>query len=445
MATRTGVVSRRLAASADSGQTIEVTAVPLLFERELAFVVIMHDVTEQERMEARLAFAERLALVGQLASGVGHEINNPLAYMLGSLDLARADLLRLGRASERDGAGAAESALVERLERHLGTVKDGALRVRDIVRDLKLLSMAGDDRLAPVDVENALDLAAATVLHEIKPRARLVQAYGSVPLALANEQRLVQVFVNLLVNAAQAIPEGDPGEHEIRVATCEAGGRVVVEVTDTGTGIAERDLPRIFEPFFTTKGHGGTGLGLSISHTIVTAHGGRLTAERRAPRGALFRVELKVAGPASAPPSSIAGSGPREAAGGPGAIERSGARVLVVDDEPRAARVIAEFLAAHDVTLAHSGREAITRLDGGAPFDAIVCDLQMTDGTGIDVYEHIVRHAPALADRVIFITGGAFTDRARDFLHRCTRPVLEKPFRASQLERLVAGLVRRSR
>jgi CheY-like chemotaxis protein len=115
----------------------------------------------------------------------------------------------------------------------------------------------------------------------------------------------------------------------------------------------------------------------------------------------------------------------------------------VVDDEPRSACVIAELLSSHHVTLAHSGREAITRLDGNTAFDAIVCDLQMNDGTGIDVYEHIVAHAPTLAERVIFMTGGAFTERAKDFLDRCPRPVLEKPFPAAELVMLVSSVTQR--
>jgi PAS domain S-box-containing protein len=426
MKARAGVVWRRFVASDGSERTIEVTAVPLIFEGQLAFVAILHDVTEQERMEQRLAFAERLALVGRLASGVGHEINNPLAYMLGSLELARTDLARLGLEGPH--------GTIQRLEQHLLTVRDGAERVRDIVRDLKQLSIADDDRLGPVAVENTLDVATATVHHEIRQRARLVKEYGSVPPVLANERRLTQLFVNLLVNASQAIADGEVNNNEIRITTREEGGNVLVEIRDTGVGIAEKDLPRIFEPFFTTKPKGiGTGLGLSISHTIVTAHGGTLTAERLSPRGTMFRVTLRATSAAIAPKA------PPEST----PVARPSARILVIDAEPRSARVIAELLSSQHVTVAHSGREAIMHLDGDASFDAIVCDLHMNDGTGIDVYEHLVAHAPNLAERVIFMTGGAFTQRAKDFLDRCPRPVLEKPFAAAQLVTLVSDLTRR--
>jgi CheY-like chemotaxis protein len=199
-------------------------------------------------------------------------------------------------------------------------------------------------------------------------------------------------------------------------------------------GIEAEDLPRIFEPFFTTKAKGaGTGLGLSISHSIITAHGGTLTAERMSPRGSLFRVTLVPSSEALAQassPEARATDGPR-------------GRVLLVDDEPRTASVLAELITPHEVTLAHSGREAIARLAADASFDAIVCDLQMNDGTGVDVYEYLIERAPDLAQRVIFMTGGAFTQRAREFLDRCPQPVLEKPFAAARLVALVSGMARR--
>jgi PAS domain S-box-containing protein len=413
---------RRFVKRDGSSRVFEVTSLPVMFEGGVAFLAICHDLTERKRMEERLALAERMALVGRLASGVGHEINNPLAYMLGTIELARADLAALApdpSVNER----------IVRLEQHVATLRDGAERVRDIVRDLKSLSAASDDRLGPVDVGRTLDVAAATAAHEIRLRARLLKKYGAVPPAWGNEGRLAQVFVNLLVNAAQAIPEGASNDHEIRIVTREEGGLIVVEIQDTGTGIAPEDLPRIFEPFFTTKPKGvGTGLGLSISHNIVSALGGTLTAERLSPRGTLLRVTLRTSSEALGKASSAAS----QAKGEPRV------RILIVDDEPNMVRVLAEVLSQHDVTLAYSGREAIARLAGGASFDAIVCDLQMNDGTGVDVYEYLCRRAPNLARRVIFTTGGAFTHGAREFLGRCPQPVLEKPFDTARFTALVS-------
>jgi PAS domain S-box-containing protein len=424
--TGTGGRERRILKRDGSSRAFEITALPVMFEGAVAFVAICHDVTERKRMEERLALAERMALVGRLASGVGHEINNPLAYMLGSLELARADLAALA-------ADASANERVARLEQHLVTIRDGAERVRDIVRDLKSLSSAGDDRLGPVDVERTLDVAAATAAHEIRVRARLVKEYGNVPPAWANEGRLAQVFVNLLVNAAQAIPEGVAIDNVIRIVTREEGGLVLVEVHDTGTGIASEDLPRIFEPFFTTKPK-GTGLGLSISHNIVSALGGTLTAERSSPRGMLLRVTLPTSSGASMQASTATAQAKSE----------QRARILLVDDEPSMVRVLAQLLSQHDVTIAYSGREAIARLAGNPAFDAVICDLQMNDGTGVDVYEYLCQKAPDLARRVIFTTGGAFTRGAREFLGRCPQPVLEKPFDTARFAALVSETARRS-
>jgi PAS domain S-box-containing protein len=426
---RTGVRGRerRILSRDGSSRVFEITSMPVMFEGGVAFLAVCHDVTERKRMEGRLALAERMALVGRLASGVGHEINNPLAYMLGSIELARMDLAALaadGSANER----------IVRLEEHLATIRNGAERVRDIVRDLKSLSAASDDRLGPVDVERTLDVAAATAAHEIRVRARLVKEYGAVPPATGNEGRLAQVFVNLLVNAAQAIPEGAASDNEIRIVTRAEGGLILIEIRDTGTGIAPEDLPRIFEPFFTTKPKGvGTGLGLSISHNIVSALGGTLAAERLSPRGTMLRVTLRASNEAPAQPSSFASD------------RKSGsrARILLVDDEPSMVRVLAEVLSQHDVTIAYSGREAIARLAGSAPFDAVVCDLHMNDGTGVDVYEYLRERAPDLARRVIFTTGGAFTHGVREFLGRCPQPVLEKPFDTERFTALVSETARR--
>jgi PAS domain S-box-containing protein len=422
---RKGVQSRerRILARDGSTRAFEITALPVLFDGAVAFVAICHDLTVQKRMTAQLAAAERMASVGRLASGVGHEINNPLTYMLGSLELARAELAALEESDHR-----------ARLVHHIGAVRDGAERVRDIVRDLKSLSITDDARPGPIDVEHVLDVAAATVDHEIRLRARLVRDYGGIPAALGSQGRLAQVFINLLLNAAQAIPDGAAHHNEIRITTRTEGDRVVVEIRDTGAGIAAEDLPRIFEPFFTTKHDAvGTGLGLSISQTIVTSLGGTITAECLPTRGTLLRVTLPMSCQA---PDHVAPASPT-----PG--QREGLRLLLVDDEPLTTRVLADLLEPHDVTVAHSGREAIARLASDVAFDAIICDLQMNDGTGMDVYQYLCEHTPQLANRMIFTTGGAFTHKAQEFIRSCPQPVVDKPLDPDRLATLAREVASR--
>jgi len=170
----------------------------------------------------------------------------------------------------------------------------GAERVSRIVKDMKTLSRVDDERIAAVDVERALDASINMALHELRHKATVVKDYGGVGTARANEGRLVQVFLNMLVNSAQAIPEMNPGENEVRIATrIDREGRIAVEISDTGSGIPDEILPRIFDPFFTTKPLGvGTGLGLPICHSLIHAIGGRIEVTSKVGVGTRFLITL---------------------------------------------------------------------------------------------------------------------------------------------------------
>ena len=402
--------------------TVQISALPILFQGQLAILVVMQDLTDRKKLEAQLAVADRLASVGRLAVAVGHEINNPLSYVLASIELMRAELPVLARESPHPLlASFAESA---------GMVQEGAERVRDIVHDLRTLSSVGTGPIVAVDIHRVLDIAAATANHEIRLRARLTKHYGRARMVLADERRLVQVFVNVLINAAQATPAGDVEQNEIRITTRASGTSLIVEIRDTGMGLPEGDVSRIFEPFFTTKPDGvGTGLGLSVSHQIVSAFGGAMTAEPCTPRGTLLRVSL----PASADAPANESAAEAVAAD---ALPRM--RILVVDDEPQIVRVLTMLLATHEVVTASGGREAKALLHAGAWFDVILCDLQMSDGTAADIYQHVKATIPTLERRMILMTGGAFTEPARAFLASCPQPCIEKPFLPSALVALIS-------
>ena len=264
-------------------------------------VVTFLDVTERKRAEdalrksqSQLRMADRLATVGTLSAGVAHEINNPLAYTLANLSYVRDALARV-----KDGPPAVD---LEELRASTDEAIEGAERVRRIVKDMKTLSRMDDDRVAAVDVEAALDASINMAVHELRHRAQVVKDYGRVPLVRGNEGRLVQVFLNLLVNAAQAIPGNAPDRNEVRLATSiDDGGRVAVEISDTGVGIPEDVLPRIFDPFFTTKPVGvGTGLGLSICHSLITAMGGSIEVASKVSVGTRFLILLPAADPVAA-------------------------------------------------------------------------------------------------------------------------------------------------
>jgi PAS domain S-box-containing protein len=267
---------------------VEVTTIPIFFDGTPATLVHARNLSERKRLEAQVVMADRLASVGRLAAAVGHEINNPLAYVMANLDLA------LERLAEPDVS--APDRLADIVEM-LREAREGADRVRHIVRDLKVFSRGETEERTRVDPRRVLDSCVNMARGEIRQRAKLVKRYGETPPVLANEARLGQVILNLLVNAAHAVPDGDPDAHEISVATrCDDRGRVVIEVRDSGAGIPDDVKRRIFEPFFTTKGAGrGSGLGLSICQSIVTALGGEITFDSQLGRGTSFSVILPAA------------------------------------------------------------------------------------------------------------------------------------------------------
>ncbi|MFL5369557.1 MAG: two-component system sensor histidine kinase NtrB [Myxococcales bacterium] len=262
----------------------------LLDGRLVGRVVTLTDLTARKRAEeelrrsqAQLRMADRLATVGTLSAGVAHEINNPLAYTIANLGYVAERLRDLPGSLDLDEV---DTAIAEALE--------GAERVRRIVKDMKTLSRVDDETISAVDVERALDASVNMAIHELRQKANVVKEYAGVGSALANEGRLVQVFLNLLVNASQAIATSSPESNEVRIVTClDAEGRIAVEISDTGGGIPEDVLPRIFDPFFTTKPLGvGTGLGLSICHSLVTAIGGEIDVTSKVGAGTRFLLTL---------------------------------------------------------------------------------------------------------------------------------------------------------
>nr|WP_216669266.1 ATP-binding protein [Corallococcus exiguus] len=273
------------------GQVVSADLVTLgvLFDGVPARVTVARDFTERKHMQAQLMLGDRLASMGMLAAGIAHELNNPLSYVLSNLEFLHRALGPMPRP-----LGAEE--LLE-YQQVLDDAREGSERMRQIVRQLKVFSRVDDAHEESVDLHRVLDSVAQMAASEIRPRARLVKQYGVVPTVRANEGKLFQVFLNLVINAAHAIPEGFTDEHEIRlISRVDDDGRVVVEVRDTGRGIAPELLRRIFDPFFTTKAPGqGTGLGLSICDTIVRALGGTIAAESTPGHGATFRVTLHVA------------------------------------------------------------------------------------------------------------------------------------------------------
>jgi two-component system NtrC family sensor kinase len=375
--------------------------------------------TVRQRSE-QLLQAEKLATMGQLLAGVAHELNNPLSVLLGQAALLRQQLT--------------EGPLASRAEK----ITAAAERCARIVRNFLALARQRPPERQETRLNQVVREAVELLAYQLRTDSVevVLELEEHLPPTWADPHQLHQVLVNLIGNAHHAMRERpQPRRLTIRTALRGPAGRAALEVEDTGGGVPPEIERRIFEPFFTTKPLGvGTGLGLSLCQGMVESHGGRLTLRNAPGRGATFVVEVPVQGPAAAPARPEA-----EAAPSPPGF--AGRRVLVVDDEREIGSLLADVLNldGHQVEIAENGREALDRLAAG-PWDLVLTDVRMPDMDGFDLYREIERRYPALARRVVFVTGDVLSADSRAFLESSGLPTLGKPFAFDD----VLGVVRRA-
>lgn len=378
---------------------------------------LSREIQERKRSQAELAQSDRLASLGFLVAGMGHEINNPLSYVMGNLEELAADPQLLP----------AKQRIDEALE--------GARRVRDVVKDLRTFSQIDErdvQNVAPNQViQNALRLADK----QLRFRARVETELGEVPMVRVNESQLGQVLMNLLVNAAHAIDEGKPDENLVRVSSRTCGDDVEIEIADSGRGIPPENLDRLFDPFFSTKvGSDGMGLGLAICHRLVNAVGGRIEVKSTLGKGSSFVVRLPGLG--ATPSVSQKKAEPPQP-------PSASSRVLIIDDEPAVRRVLTRLLQKNcEVVALGSAEEALSLLGTDDAFDVVLCDLMMPKMSGMDFADRLEGENVEMAKRVVFMTGGAFTARANEFLSKTRFPALHKPFDPGQVMGVVQSVVK---
>jgi nitrogen-specific signal transduction histidine kinase/CheY-like chemotaxis protein len=389
----------------------------------------------ERRKEARDAELERLSSLGVLAAGIAHEINNPLTFVVGNLELASQRLHALEAALtgvEKDELSSI-CTMIEKADR-------GAQRIAAVVRNVSAFARSDTDTLEPVDLVSILDSSMELVANEIRHHATLIREYGKLPRVLGSPAKLGQVFVNLLTNAAHAVRDaGGAAHHEISVVAHETPeGHVMVAISDTGRGIPPPVMARIFDPFFSTKPIGvGTGLGLAISHRLVTDMGGAIDVQSVVGRGTTFRVTF----PSSAQGTESARRAEAKLAQ-PGSSPKP--RLLVIDDEAMVCDLLVTvFGGDYQVEALASPREGLARILAGQHYDVILCDLMMAELSGMELHDKLARARPDQADRMIFMTGGTFTSRASKFLDRLPGGYVQKPFVGSELQDAVAAFLRR--
>jgi signal transduction histidine kinase len=369
--------------------------------------------TVRERT-ARLLQSEKVATMGSLLAGVAHELNNPLAVVMGQSTLLR------------------ESATDPGSIRRADKIVAGAERCVRIVRNFLALARQQPPSRGQVQLNRVVHEAVELLAYELRTDGVEVslQLADALPALWADGHQLHQVLVNLLANAHHAMRASRAPRRVTITTRHDAGASVTLDVADSGPGIPAELHARIFEPFFTTKPVGqGTGLGLSLCRGIIEEHGGALTVASAPGQGARFTITLPVLVRPEAAATPLETDAPRPT--GPRAI-------LVIDDEAEIAAVLAEMFArdGHRTDTVSNGAEALQQLARHA-YDLVLSDTRMPIMDGAELYRELVRRFPALRQRIIFLTGDVLDPEKRRFLESTGAPVMMKPFDLNDVRRLV--------
>ena len=392
-------------------------------QKDEEVLCLIRDVTDQKMLQEQLIQSEKMSAIGQLVSGVAHELNNPLAGIS-----AFAQLLLAEKRFPPDQRTAAE------------TIYSEARRASRIVQNLLTFARQHKAEKIPTAINQVLDDTLELRGYELRVRGIDVRREydESIPETMADAHQLQQVFLNLITNAEQAMEQRDGHHHRLTVRTRRGSDAIRIEIEDTGAGIPANLIERIFNPFFTTKPTGsGTGLGLSISLGIVREHEGRIWAENPPQTGARFVVELPITAPRT--------SGEQTAVPHVQSMDSDRLRVLVVDDEASVRVSLQRYLAGkgHEVETTASGEDALVRLKA-SKYDAVIVDMRMPDLSGEQLFERLRSNDPAHAERVIFTTGDLVNEQMRRFLDGTGRPCVPKPFEFASFDQALPAARRRA-
>jgi len=393
---------------------------------ELSQSKLKQTVETLKTTQSQLIQSEKLSAVGEFVAGVAHELNNPLAAVMGFSEMLK------------------DADVGEKHSRHLDMIFKSAQRCQKIVQSLLSFARRSAPERKPVSPNKLIEDVLEMIAYPLRTSNVKVITHFSprLPLVLADGHQIQQVVLNIINNARQAI-ESAEGSGRITITTNADARCVRIIISDNGPGISAGNLKRIFDPFFTTKEVGkGTGLGLSLCYGMIREHGGNIIPSSQPGEGATFTIELPVAGDGAWFETSFTTTTATNGASRPNIREGAGKRILVVDDEESLLHMIKEELTQHhyDVTTAANGETALRTLRE-KKFDAIICDLKMPGINGRQVYERLREESPDTCRRMVFVTGDIIGDQLRNFLETEKRPCLTKPFSLGDLRAAVKELI----
>ncbi len=402
----------------------EVSSVPMTIDGDKCVAVTFRDLSDRKKLQIYKMTTDRMTALGHLAAGVGHEINNPLCYVMMNLELVKDNLA---------------AAKIRDYNKQISAIQKGLERIKTVVSDLKTVSrVSPDNAVTHVDVNDVIESVLGIVKNEIQHRAVLKCSLTSVEPIWIEETRLAQILINLAINAAHSIPIGDTNQNCVGVKTfMNNKNQVVIEISDTGSGMSKDIQKKIFDPFFTTKAAGkGTGLGLSICHNIVNQFNGTIEFKSELGKGTVFQVVF----PASEATKNIIKLDQAEMKKDSKAASKG--QVLIIDDDVELLDVLQEIVSTnHDCLAFTNAQAALDILKENNTFDCIICDLMMPKMSGLQFYNALKQTAPHYLNRVIILTGGSFTEETDNFLNLPEITVLEKPIDTTLLLKAIQSFV----
>jgi two-component system cell cycle sensor histidine kinase/response regulator CckA len=406
---------------------VEFSAVCIDNKDEKLIFSILNDITERNRLREQTLLSDKLSTVGTLAAGIIHEINNPMTFLLANLEYINKQIQVVMHDKKK------QQDFLQKLNEIIEESIQGVQSVNTIIKDLKGFARVDYKHFVPANVHEAISVAIHMAHSQYKNKAKLETDFAvDMPLLMLDVNKLEQVILNLIVNAAQAMDNSNYCNNLICIKTTKEINAIRIDISDTGIGISSDILPRIFEPFFTTKPVGvGTGLGLSICYDIVKNMGGEIKVDSVPQKGTVFSIYL-----------------PMQLTVSPGAespklepVIETPKNILVVNDSPALLIIIKRILEKHHQVTTCDSRAALELLvSPKKKFDAIITDLNMPDISGIDIYKYVSKNIPELENRIIFITSGAYTAMMKEFISSINNPLLEKPFTTNQLQQALSNI-----